>query len=110
MIIKDFKEQLKYISNEKRFIASVISKKLVIQKRLESDIIKDLQRHKFDRKDKSYNYLLDMPLRRFTITKIKELQKRLLKLETELENISQYEPKDMWLDEIKDFLSIYKIK
>ena len=76
---------------------------------LNKQIIKDLKIQHFNRKEGSFNYLLDMPIRRFSKTKIKDLTQRLVKLQAELRNIQTYEPKEMWLDELKEFVAVYNI-
>jgi len=110
VLVKNLATQLKYITNEKRFIKNIMGKKLVIHGRREDDIIKKLSTQKFDRKNGSFDYLLDMPLRRFTKTKIKELVSRAEKFRKELHTIEGREPKKMWLDELKEFIAIYKVK
>ena len=106
-LLNKIREDLKYINCEKKFIKQVISKKLIIQMRDESDILKDMIKYKYYKKNGSFAYLLDMPMRRFSKNKIKELKLKISKLEKEYKDLENYQAKDMWLDELKEFIQLY---
>jgi len=73
----------------------------------ESDILKDMIKYKYHKKNDSFAYLLDMPMRRFSKNKIKELKSKISKLEKEYKDLENYQAKDMWLDELKEFIQLY---
>ena len=106
-LLEKIRKDLKYISNEKNFIKKVITKKLIIQMREESLVIKDMIEQKFDKKDGSFDYLLNMQIRRFSKNKIKELATKISVLQTKLTDVENYQPKNMWLDELKEFIQMY---
>ena len=106
-LLNKIREDLKYINCEKKFIKQVISKKLIIQMREESNILKDMIKYKYHKKNDSFAYLLDMPMRRFSKNKIKELKSKISKLEKEYKDLENYQAKDMWLDELKEFIQLY---
>ena len=106
-LLNKIREDLKYINCEKKFIKKVISKKLIIQMREESDVLKDMIKHKYHKKNGSFDYLLNMPIRRFSKNKIKELASKISKLEKEYLDLKNYKTKDMWLDELKEFTFNY---
>ena len=106
-LLEKIRKDLKYISNEKNFIKKVIAKKLIIQMREESLVIKDMIEQKFDKKDGSFDYLLNMQIRRFSKNKIKELATKISVLQTKLTDVENYQPKNMWLDELKEFIQMY---
>ena len=106
-LLTKIRTDLKYINCEKRFIKQVISKKLIIQMREESEVLKDMTKYKYCKKNDSFDYLLNMPVRRFSKNKIKELANKLSKLEKEYQELKNYQAKDMWLDELKEFIQMY---
>ena len=106
-LLNKIREDLKYINCEKKFIKQVISKKLIIQMREESNILKDMIKYNYHKKNDSFAYLLDMPMRRFSKNKIKELKSKISKLEKEYKDLENYQAKDMWLDELKEFIQLY---
>ena len=48
--------------------------------REESDVLKDMIKYKYYKKNGSFDYLLNMPIRRFSKNKIKELVSKISKL------------------------------
>ena len=94
--------------NKLRFISEVITKKLVIFQVPEAEIVDDLEKKKYDRVDKKFEYLLSMQVRTFTKNKMDELEKdisKLAKMISDLENTSE---KTLWLRDLKSFRKAYE--
>lgn len=105
------------IAKHKRmFIEYIIAKKIIIEKQKKDVIIDRLKQLKFPRlarkitaedSEKSYQYLIDMPLWSLTYEKIEELKEE----EEDIQNILQeYKSKtieEIWINELDEFLKAY---
>jgi DNA gyrase/topoisomerase IV subunit B len=94
------KNQLKMISNKVKFILMIVDKKIIVnnKKRLELEL--ELEKHKFDKFDSSYNYLLGMPIYNLTTEKIEELKKQESDKETQYEELEKLTIETIWLNEL----------
>lgn len=84
-----------------KFIQSVMDGKLVVFKRPEESIIKELERKQFPKIDDKYTYLLDIPVRQFTQQKIEQLMKKLQDVETDIEYWKKTSEKRLWLNDLR---------
>ena len=118
-ILSKLELELKFLTNKARFINEVMDEKIVLNRRNEEDIVKDLEEmkyHKFTPKDngsdndiaKSYRYLLDMKIRSFSKQKVDELNIEIEKLKNKLEEYLNKTEKDMWLSDLNEFETNYK--
>lgn len=106
-LIHSLEEQLKYESNKYRFLKEVMDAKLVISKRPEEDVVSDLTKRKYDKKDGKYEYLLAMQIRSFTEQRLRALKKEIDKISEKLENVRKTSENDMWLSELKELEENY---
>ena len=109
-LLKNNEYQKSVAENKKRFLEYVINKKLVIYMKPEQEIIKQLEKHGFDKKGKNnnYEYILSMDMRSFTKEKIDKLQEEIDKLTNILESITKTSSKRMWKTELTKFEQEYK--
>lgn len=99
-------ENIHKISEKLRFVLLVINDQIIIFKKKKSDIINELTKHKFIEHD----YLLSMPLYKFTHEEVEALQKNLNDLKYELNILLSKTPKDLWnadLDKLLQNISNY---
>lgn len=101
-VINNMKTNLKYLRNKEKFVTEVVNKKLVINDLDEDDVLVEMERRKYDRKEGKFEYLLTMQMRQMTKTKIEELQKEIEKCEKELEIYSKLSEKDLWRRELEE--------
>jgi DNA topoisomerase-2 len=117
-ILKTMDEKSRILRNKKRFLSEVIDGVLVIQRKKEDVIFKELEERGYDKdteKDtenesentKGYNYLLRMPIRNFTDEKINELESSLSKIEEDIKIISETTEKQLWLKDLEEFEKQY---
>jgi len=107
-IIDRIKKELLIIDNRTRFIKDIVSDELKVNNVSKDIIINYLELNSFDTIDGSFNYLLNMPIYSLTTEKISELTKQLILKETELSDILHIEPKDMYLDDLKELKKALK--
>ena len=99
--------QLELISSKVKFISMVVNEELIIFKREDLEIEKDLIKHNFkqmsiskDNTKVSYDYLLSMPMSSVTAEKIIQLNKQHKDKEEEYNKLANKTPKDIWLSEL----------
>jgi DNA topoisomerase-2 len=110
-IIGELKKELDILKYKMMFIEYVIIKKIVIEKQKKDAIINKLQEYKFPRLSDnfSYDYLLNMSLYSLTYEKIEELKNKVNNKEEELENILSLTEKNIWKNELDEFVLHYKV-
>lgn len=102
-MISIMKQQLVYHNNKIRFIEMVNNGKLVLKNRPRADVISDMEKLKFDKKDDKYDYLLMMQIQSITQDKIRELQEEIDKLKKQIKKLQKTPYTDLWLDDIEKF-------
>jgi hypothetical protein len=68
-----------------------------------------LKSENFKLRDGSYSYLLDIPVRNFTLNKVKELEKKIENIKEQIRYISSLTPEKAWLADLED-IKKYLIK
>ena len=103
------KNELDLMSYKCKFILLVVEKKLIINNRKRKDIEKDLVELEFpklgdtiDSTNKTYNYLLNMPIYNLTFEKIEELKKQIELKEAYYNLLLNKTSCDIWKDELKE--------
>ena len=110
----------------KRFLEDVMENRLVVFKRKEDDILKDMlslgykhvgtttlaqaqeqEQEQEQENDNPFSFLLRMPVRNFSYEKISALSKTIQDLEKEKESIEKLKPADMWLNDLDKFKKAY---
>lgn len=98
------------------FIEYIISKKIIIEKQKKQLIIDRLVELKFPKlarkvtaceEEKSYQYLIDMPLWSLTYEKIEELKKEEEDIQSILKKYREKTIEDIWIEELDEFLKAY---
>lgn len=102
-MIKTIKEDIMYANNKMKFIKAYITDKLILKKRTKENVIKDMDKMKFDKKNDTYEYLLSMHIQSVTKDKLIELNKEIEKLMKELEKYKKLKPFDFWRQDLDDF-------
>ena len=107
-IILQLEQELSFVTNKSRFINDVMNEKIIINRRQEKDIEQDLLAAGYLQVDGDFRYLLDMKIRSFTQQKLEELEKTILSLRMKLEEARKKTEKDMWIDELDEFMEQYQ--
>ena len=87
----------------------VIEKKIKINNRKKADIENKLFVYKFPKlgTDKSYQYLLGMPIYSLTFEKVQELKNQMKSKQTEHDSLLKLTPENIWKKELNDLLQKY---
>jgi DNA topoisomerase-2 len=100
-MLKQITKDIKLDVSRYVFIDSVIKGKIIVQNREEIDVIEDIDKtDKIIKKDDSYEYLLNMPVRSMTSTKLKALYDKIKKNKEELDILKDTTIEELWLKEI----------
>ncbi len=112
--IKVLENEMSVLKYRKKFIESILSKKIIIEKRKKTDIIQDLIDMKYPELattingKASYDYLTNLPLFSLTQEKIDELNKEFNEKSEELELYKKTTVQDLWINELNNLLVGYK--
>jgi DNA topoisomerase-2 len=98
-----------------KFIEDIFDKKIKIEKQKKEVIIDRLVELKYPKltknvmnPDKSYSYLIELPLWSLTYEKIEELKKQLEDIRKVLEDYKNKTEEEIWLSELDEFETSYK--
>ena len=103
-LISLLERDLQIMSNKKRFIESILQNKLAINNRLKKEIEKSLSTMSFEKIDRSYNYLLNMPIFSLTKERVEALQKTLSLKQKELDDVTNVSPHQMYVKDLRQLL------
>ena len=103
---------------KRMFIEYILDKKIIIEKQKKDVIIARLKELKFPRlakrinvteEEKSYQYLIDMPLWSLTYEKIEELKKEEADIHRILEDYKNLTIAELWTRELDEFTKAYNV-
>lgn len=106
--IKDIQQSIIMMENKARFLQMILSQEIRLGQ-IQDDKVSDiLQQHRFDKMDNDYSYLLGMPVRQMSKTKLLELDQSIQHAKSRLKTLQRTSLGQLWKDDLntfKDFLS-----
>lgn len=99
-IIKIMENEIKRISDIRRFIELVITKQIKVFKIQRDKVIEQLIRFKFPKIEDSYNYLLHIPVYKFTKEEIEKLDEDIKTLTKKYNDYKHKTVEQIWLEEL----------
>lgn len=106
--IKQTKKNILRINEKIRFLILVMEEKIVVFRKSNAQVTEQLIKNNFKTIDKSYDFLLSMPISSFTDEKLEKLNKEKSDTEKHLEELESTEVKDLWNKELEEFLVEYR--
>ena len=119
--ISEIEHEIRVLTNKERFIREVMSKSLNIMNVPENEIIRELEKRKYDKIIKSvideneneesiggYEYLLRLQVRTFTTEKIDKLRADIKVENEELKVLRETSEKSMWARDLVEFTEKYQ--
>jgi DNA topoisomerase II len=103
MLIK-IKKEITIIDNRLRFISLIIDGKLKVNNVAKVDIIKKIEKEKFELVDDSYDYLLRMPIYSLTKEMYEKLKNEIVLKKEELNSIDKMDTKEMYIKDLEELL------
>lgn len=128
-LLKIWTIELKVNETKKRFMEDIISGDLVVFKRDDNEIIKDMEKREYykhinttdsiqdtekdeekeeEKREKGYDYLFKMQMRTFTKEKIKNLESEIERLTKDIAQLKKSTEAQLWLNDLNDFEKAYK--
>ena len=108
-ILKELNKELKTSQNKARFLREVMNDELVIFKRDESDITKEMETKGYDKEEDSFDYLLRLQVRSFTRQKIEDLETEIENIKKQIKTIQNTSETQMWINDLDTFTKAYNI-
>lgn len=104
------KKELMEYKNKLRFITEVNDDKIIVFRRKEEDIIKELEDKGYDKSidEKNYKYLLNIPIHTFTLANITRLEANIERVEKAIKKLKKMTETDMWEEDLANFEKEYK--
>jgi DNA topoisomerase-2 len=106
-IIEDMEEELKYLKNKIKFISEIVNNTISLKERDDDSLYKELTTKKYDMKEGSFDYLLNIQVRSMTSKRIKELKDKETDLTQQLNKYRIKTIKDIWTEELNELVLEY---
>ena len=100
-IVAELRAKVDLNDNRARFIADVVSGRLVVFKRRRADLESDMAKS-FTPKNGDFSYLLDIKTHQYTEEAIRDLMQEVDACKRELHVIMGKDERDMWLDDLRE--------
>lgn len=107
-IVERLENKKNYYDNTIKFLTLVVNKKIIINNKPMSEIIESLVKNKIDMVDGSYDYLLNIPIYKFTMEQLDKLNTDYTKLVAELSSIRNTSTEQMWKNDLQALRKEYK--
>ena len=107
--LKQLKYECMVLENKRRFLKEVMDDDLVIHKKDEETVYKELEDRKYYKDDNGYRYLLSMQISSFTSTRLNELDKNIKNIKHEIDVLEKKSPSELWISDLKEFKSEYSL-
>lgn len=101
-MLNKLKYDLKVLLNRGKFIRAILENKLDIKNKSKDILISDITAMNLDLIDDSYDYLLRMPLWSLTKELFEKLKQDYTTKKEEVANLEKVEPKNMYLEDLKE--------
>lgn len=106
--IKELNKHLVRVNEKIRFLIYVMEEKIIVFKKSNEEVSKQLEAKKFKKIDESYDYLLSMPIGSFTKEKLDKLNKEKDDTENKIKSLESTTVKEVWFQELDEFVDEYE--
>jgi len=100
LMLQELDNDIRVMDNRQRFIKAIIDGNLQINNRKKQEIEADLPGLGLERIDRSFSYLLQMPIHSLTKEKFQELLAQIAQKQKERAKVQATEPKDMYAKDL----------
>jgi DNA topoisomerase II len=101
-VLQCLKKKKVILENKAKFLLHVVEQKIILFNKNNSEIISQLEEMNFVRIEKSFDYLLSMPIRTITKEKYNLLLKEISDLADEIKRMEKISPKQLWKQELRE--------
>lgn len=107
-VIRDKKDNLELLQNKLKFVQDVVSGKIAVFNIKRNELIAQLDELVFIKYEKSYDYLLKIPIYNLTIDMVEKLQNELIETQNLLHEYELLSIKSIWLNELNHLSTVIK--
>ena len=107
-MLKDITKKLNVAKSKKRFICDILNDTIILKRKKEEVITKELEELNYEKIEESFNHLLHMQINSFTEEKMQGLSDMISKLTDEYERVMAIKEEDMWTSDLDAFEEKYK--
>ncbi len=104
-LIKELTQDIEVLDAKSRFIEAIINGSIIIANEKKANIISSIESLEIPKQDKSYDYLLSMPLWSLTQEKYQEFQKKLKQKESERKSVQKTSASDFYKNDLLELRS-----
>jgi len=104
--IRSIKEQIQMMESKSRFLEMILSQKIKIHQIQDTNITKYLEENNFHTVEGDFSYLLNIPIRQMTKTKLQELESSIENYKTTLKKLQKTSIGDLWKMDLKSFKDV----
>lgn len=104
--IQSLKQSVLMMENKSRFLDMILSQQIKIHQIQDDNISKYLETQDFNKVDGDYAYLLNIPIRQMTSTKLGDLQTSIENTKVSLKKLQKTSLGNMWKSDLKSFKEI----
>ena len=108
LLLSKIKSELKILSNRGKFIKYILDDKLKVNNVKKDVIISNVEKLGLDKNNGGYDYLLKMPIYSLTNELYEKLKQDFTYKREEQKRISDIDPKDMYLEDLKEIKNNFK--
>jgi DNA topoisomerase-2 len=106
-IIKSMEDELLYLRNKIKFIGEIVNNTISLKDRDDDSLQKELTSKKYNTKEGSFDYLLNIQVRSMTSKRLKELKDKETDLNHQLGRYRIKTIKDIWRGELDELITDY---
>lgn len=103
-LLRKSMKDLDVLNNKLKFIKLILEKKIEINNKTKSNIVKQIEKNKISKIDESYDYLLRLPIYSLTKEIFDKLKNDTKNKEEEIKSIKKSQPKEMYLNDLDELL------
>jgi DNA topoisomerase II len=98
------------LKNRLRFLKMILSNELVLNKYEDEELVEILETHKFKKEEGSFTYLLEIPIRQMTKTRLIQIEKEINTTTHELDVLQERKIGDIWKSDLNIFKEDFQKK
>jgi len=100
------RENLIYLSARARFILGLIKEEIVVKEKTDEEVEEQLVAYELPKKDDSYDYLVNMPIKKMTKAEVEKLKKEVDDLVIKINTLDKTSIQQLYLNDL-DALTEY---
>ena len=102
LLLSQLKAELDLDENKLRWLSMILNNQIDLRKMKNDETIAMLSKKKFTKKDNTYDYLLNIPIKDMTRDQMDKLKGKIKNLIESIKKLEKKTPTDMWKDDLEE--------